>query len=72
MGPGEGLVEEVVDFVGGDIDDDGLVGGISHQLLAEVGPDEPAASDHAYRYRRYRVSVQVHSRHIPQPKTMVF
>lgn len=36
ISPGEGLIEEVIDFLGGDVDDDGLVGGFGHELLAEV------------------------------------
>lgn len=61
--PGEGPVEEVVDLLGRDVDDDGLMVGLRHQLLAEVRSDEPAAADHAYRQHRDRVSVQVHSCH---------
>lgn len=61
--PGEGPVEEVVDLLGRDVDDDGLMVGLRHQLLAEVRSDEAATADHAYRQHRNRVSVQVHSRH---------
>lgn len=46
--PGKGPVEEVVDFLRGDVHHYCLVVGFRHELLAEVRSNEAAAANHAY------------------------
>ena len=63
IGPGERVgLEEVLDLVVVDVEGKHLVRRLRHDLLAEVGPDEPSRADHAYGQWLYRVPVQIYSR----------
>lgn len=52
-------VDEVADLVAVDVDGEDDVGGLGHELLAEVGADEAAGADHADGEGRDGVAVQI-------------
>lgn len=64
IGPwmGAGGLEKVLDLVVVDVDGQHGVRTLGHQLLAKVGANEASSTDHAYRHRLYRISVQIYPR----------
>ncbi|RRT44053.1 hypothetical protein B296_00053470 [Ensete ventricosum] len=52
-------IEEVLDLVAVDVDGQNRVRRLRHQLLAEVGSNEPPGPDHADRHRPNRAPVKI-------------